>query len=77
MHVPGVETVEADALSRMDEVGDYELKQELFEAATRGLRVQPTIDLFANNKNMKCSSFLALPGKDGLGAADLDAFRFQ
>jgi ribonuclease HI len=77
MHVPGVENVEADALSRMDEVGDYELEQGRFEEAVKSLGVVPTIDLFANDRNTKCCLFLALPGQGGSGAAALDAFRFR
>jgi hypothetical protein len=75
-HVPGVENVEADALSRMDEVGDYELKQEVFDDAVSKLGVAPTVDMFANSRNTKCPLYLALPGPDEGEALALDCLRF-
>jgi hypothetical protein len=76
-HVPGVENGLADSLSRMDAAGDYELKTEVFQSALRELCVQPTIDLFANNRNRKCGYFLVLPGPLARGARALDALRYS
>jgi hypothetical protein len=61
-HIPGANNTVTDALSRMDRVGNYSLKQEIFDQATRFLNCQPTIDLFANDHNYKCRRYLALPG---------------
>jgi hypothetical protein len=76
-HVPGVENGLADSLSRMDAVGDYELKIEVFNRALAELNVRPTVDLFADCNNRKCARFLALPGPRQTGAQALDAMRYQ
>jgi hypothetical protein len=76
-HLPGKENVTADALSRMDLVGDYELKKEVYEAALEKLGVWPTLDAFANCNNHKCDRFWALPGPLSVGAEALDAMRYD
>jgi hypothetical protein len=76
-HIPGKENTVADALSRMDPVGDYELVRGLFERGTRTLGVMPTVDLFANCNNAKCPSFVAFPGKHAEGARAPDAMRYD
>ena len=75
MHVPGVQNTLADALSRMDLVGDYELKMTTYQEAINVLQVQPTVDLFATSSNHKCERFVALPGLRSEGAIALDAFQ--
>jgi hypothetical protein len=72
-HVPGVENILTDALSRMDVVGDYSLTQEMFRKATTDLSVTPTIDLFATTSNHKLQRFAALPGRNGEGVEVRDA----
>jgi hypothetical protein len=76
-HVPGVENVTADALSRMDMAGDYELKVEFYRRGIRFLGVSPTLALIATSSNKKCQSFLALPGIRAEGARALDALRYS
>jgi hypothetical protein len=76
-HVPGVENVTADALSRMDLVGDYSLKPDYFERGIEALGVNPTLDVFATVMNRKCENFLALPGRAAKGAVALDAMRYD
>jgi hypothetical protein len=75
-HIPGVESDVADALSRMDRVGDYSLKQEYFRRWVEALGVEPTVDVFANSTNHKCQRFLTLPGRLAEGAVALDGLRF-
>jgi hypothetical protein len=76
-HIPGVENGVADALSRLDRVGDYSLKQEYFRRGVEALGVEPTVDVFANNTNHKCQRFLALPGRLAEGAVALDGLRYS
>jgi hypothetical protein len=76
-HVPGVENVTADALSRMDVAGDYELKLEFYQRGVHFLRINPSLDLFATANNNKCQTFLALPGRRATGARALDALRYS
>jgi hypothetical protein len=52
-HVPGVDNGLADALSRMDTAGDYELLRDVFQDGVRALGVKPSIDLFASRFNHK------------------------
>jgi ribonuclease HI len=76
-HIPGANSTVPDALSRMDKVGDYSWKQEIFDQATRFLKTRPTVDLFANDHNHKCIRYLALPGPLGRNALERDALRFS
>jgi hypothetical protein len=76
-HIPGVENITADALSRMDAAGDYELRQEFYQRGIRFLGVTPTLNLFAAKTNAKCPSYLALPGVRAEGARALDALRYS
>jgi hypothetical protein len=62
-HIPGKENTLADALSRIHRAGDYELRQDVFDHATRAMRVAPTIDLFATAANAKCQRFVTLNGR--------------
>ena len=73
-HIPGLENVTADALSRMDKTGDFALKPEVYQRAIGMMQLKPTIDLFAHARNAKCTRFVALPGPLGVGASYLDAF---
>jgi hypothetical protein len=72
-HIPGVENVLADTLSRLETTGDYSLRDELFRMGTTALQVKPTFDAFANRNNTKLPRFAALPGPDATGAAQIDA----
>ena len=72
-HVPGVENGLADALSRMQSAGDYQLKAEHFQRGLRFLEASPTIDLFASEHNHKLPRYAALPGSGGSSATVWDA----
>jgi ribonuclease HI len=76
-HIPGIENVMADALSRMDRVGDYSLGKEWYDRGVECLGVRPTLDVFASCNNAKCQRFLALPGRYSKGAVALDALRYS
>ena len=73
-HIPGVENVLADHLSRMEATGDYSLKQELFVQGCKMLQTMPTIDLFAHARNAKCTRFVSLSGSLQTGSLYQDAF---
>jgi hypothetical protein len=73
-HIPGVENVTADRLSRMESSGDYALKPEFFRMGCLALRAVPTVDLFAHALNNKYARFVALPGELQRGAWAIDAF---
>jgi hypothetical protein len=64
-HVPGVNSVLTDTLSRMDTAGDYELRPDVFRDGTRARGSNPTIDLFASRYNHKLARFAALPDTEG------------
>jgi hypothetical protein len=76
-HIPRIDNGVADALSRMDKVGDYGLKVEYFRRGVEYLGVAPTLDVFGAKHNSKCARFLALPGKGAGGAVALDALRYS
>jgi hypothetical protein len=73
-HIPGIENVLADQLSRMEASGDYSLRQELFQLGCKRLQVTPTIDLFAHCQNRKCQRFAALDSPLQSGRVFADAF---
>ena len=73
-HIPGVENVLADHLSRMEATGDYSLRPELFQLGCRTLQVNPTIDLFAHKLNTKLPRFVALDTMLKTGCLYTDAF---
>jgi hypothetical protein len=75
-HIPGVENEAADALSRMDRVGDYSLK-EYFRRGVQALGVEPTVNVFAISTNHRCQQFLALPGRRAEGAVALEGLRYS
>jgi hypothetical protein len=76
-HIPGVQNVLTDALSRLEITGDYQLRPEVYRSCVAMLRVTPTIDLFAHCQNNKCARFVALPGIRASGATALGAFDIQ
>jgi ribonuclease HI len=71
-HIPGVENRTADSLSRLARSGDYSLKQQTYDKAVQRLRVQPTMDLFANSINRKCQRYATT--ENDAGATERDAF---
>jgi hypothetical protein len=77
MHIPGIENVLTDELSRIDSSGDYELRTDVYNHATRILRVTPTVDLFAASHNHKRPSFVAWTAAQAAGAAAQDAFALE
>jgi hypothetical protein len=81
---PGRQTVDisgmintlADSLSRLDQAGDYELKQEHCLCGIRALGVELSIDCFANQlkayyETQKPSELLRVLGKEILKAKGL------
>jgi hypothetical protein len=58
-HIPGVQNVLTDALSRMGAAGDYVLSQSVFDGAVQRLRLVPSIDLFANSSSRKLPRFFS------------------
>jgi hypothetical protein len=76
-HIPGTQNVWTDALSRLDQPGDYELREDVFRHAIQTLQITPTVDLFAASHNHKCSTFWAWDSQLAQGAAGLDAFSLQ
>jgi hypothetical protein len=62
-HVLGIDNGLADALSRMDTAGDYELLPDVFQDGMCALGVKPSIDLFTSRFNHKLARFVALPGR--------------
>jgi hypothetical protein len=76
-HIPGVENEVVDALSRVDRVADYSLKQEYFRRWVEALSLESTVDVFANNTNCKCQRFLALPRRLAERAVALDGLRYS
>jgi hypothetical protein len=72
-HIRGLNNGEADALSRMDANGDYELKDEVYHQYAAALNVSPTVDLFASAWNAKTARFVALAGPQAMGAIAEDA----
>jgi hypothetical protein len=76
-HVPGVDNNFADALSRTDTAGDYELLPDVFQDGMRALGMRPLIDLFASRFNHKLARFVALPGRLAGRAVAEDALMFN
>jgi hypothetical protein len=61
-HIPGKENTLTDALSRIHATGDYALRQDVYDHATRAMHVAPTIDFFATQENTKCRRFVTWKG---------------
>jgi hypothetical protein len=76
-HIPGVENVLTDALSRLERTGDYGLRPDIYQHGIATLQVCPTVDLFAASHNSKCPKFVALSKSTAQGAAAIDAFELQ
>ena len=72
-HIPGIDNVLTDALSRMEASGDYSLRPELFLMGITALQVRPTLDAFAHRDNAKLPRFAALPGPGSQGAIQIDS----
>jgi hypothetical protein len=76
-HIPGVENVLTDALSRLERTGDCELRLDVYQHAIATLQVCPTVDLFAAKHNSKCPVFVTLSKSTAQGAAAIDAFELR
>jgi hypothetical protein len=74
-HIPGIENVTADKLSRMERSGDYELNQEVLDSALQEMGEKIDIDLFANTRNKKCQRYVTVSRR--AGAAARDAFSME
>ncbi|KAH7823638.1 uncharacterized protein MONOS_14274 [Monocercomonoides exilis] len=53
VHIAGKRNVEADALSRLEQSRDYEIKNQALQMALSSLRIKPTLDAFDSAKNRK------------------------
>jgi hypothetical protein len=78
-HRPGIRNEEADALSRLEGAGDYELKEEAFIQGLKQLSEEGEVweelvelDAFATNRNHKLLNYIS-PSPDP-GAEASDAF---
>jgi hypothetical protein len=69
-HVAGVRNGIADSLSRLSRSGDYKLKMEVFHTMCQDLQVNPTIDLFATQRNATLPQFLSPLWRDQGKARD-------
>jgi hypothetical protein len=67
----------ADALSRLDPVGDYSLRKGVYQSVVQEWQLSPSIDLLADSSNFKCPRFIALPGPQATGAIAQDPFRYS
>jgi hypothetical protein len=59
-HVPGVQNLLPDALSRLSPSGDYSLRAGILDKALKKLGVQIDIDWFANRKNRQHERYCTL-----------------
>ena len=59
-HVPGVENVVADSLSRLSPSGDYGLKPGVLDGVLRQLGVAIEVDWFANKRNKQHQRYCSL-----------------
>ena len=73
VHIPGVDNILPDALSRLSPSGDYSLRPGVLQQAELGLRVKIEMDWFANRRNKQHRQYCTLE-KD-TGAAGIDAFQ--
>jgi hypothetical protein len=76
-HVAGVYNGFADALSRMDTAGNYEILPDVFQDGVRALDVRSSIDLFTSQFNHNLARFVALPRRLLGGVAAEDALMFN
>jgi ribonuclease HI len=73
LHRPGKLNGKADALSRLEWMGDYEVKWEVVQKVLNEWGIQPSIDLFATSKNHKLPLYCSAEKNDG-GAVWVDAW---
>jgi hypothetical protein len=65
-HIPGVQNVAADHLSRLEKSGDYEITQYVLDKGLKQLRTAIDIDLFTNEKNRKCPRCASISKSEGV-----------
>lgn len=71
VHLPGLENVTADRLSREEDPSDYMLSRELFKEALTRFNFRPTVDAFASDTNAQMARFWSrwmCPGTAGVDA---------
>jgi ribonuclease HI len=73
LHLPGKKNTKADALSRLEWMGDYEVKWDLVVPHLSRWGIYPEIDLFATKGNHKCPKYCSAD-KGDQGAEWIDAF---
>jgi hypothetical protein len=56
---PGVLNIKADALSRLELMGDYEVRWEPVQATLQTWGIHPSIDLFATRSNHKLPNYVS------------------
>jgi hypothetical protein len=59
-HIPEVENVLIDALSRLERTGDCELRTDIYQHATAILQVRRTVFLLDADNSAKFQTFVAL-----------------
>jgi ribonuclease HI len=59
-HIPGVDNVIADKLSRLARSGDYQIRTETLENGLRQLGTTVQVDLFATRDNRKSRDFVSI-----------------
>jgi ribonuclease HI len=81
IHRPGIQNDQADALSRLEWMGDYEIKWELVTPTLSEWNITPTIDLFATAENRKLPLYCSADPSDrqayAFNAFSLEWARFQ
>lgn len=73
IHRPGIKNERADALSRLEWMGDYEIQWDLVSPILVEWNITPSIDLFATEANHKLPLYCS-PNPSDRGAWALDAF---
>jgi ribonuclease HI len=71
-HLPGVQNSSADALSRLEIAGDYQLDKDIFQSGLQTIQMFPEIDLFATEENHLLPRFVTV--KRSMSAIAVNAF---
>ncbi|KAA6353594.1 MAG: hypothetical protein EZS28_050879, partial [Streblomastix strix] len=58
-HIPGVDNIRADELSRFKDSWDLQLQPELFKEICLEFRIKPEVDLFASTNNKQITPFFS------------------
>jgi ribonuclease HI len=69
-YLPGVENTNADALSRLELSGDYQLERHIFWKGLKDLQIFQTIDMFATEENHLLQAYVTFGQTKGATAQD-------